>query len=225
MSSIGVAELVMNTDNSDEGSDDASCWEDVERYTRKINKVDKVTIAPPNFSKVGCETSIKTRKHVQSNKSDALKGLKITDKIFDRLCAANRSLYGVVSSELETSRHCTEDSGLIADIDAGTKSRIDRGRYPIAARIDLHGLSTDVAFDMLVDFITDSFEARHKCVLVITGWGSKSNGTSIIRQNLHRWLQSRNLARLVLYYTQAKPTHGGKGAFYVLLRSKGKSTL
>ncbi|MGN7678730.1 MAG: Smr/MutS family protein [Anaplasma sp.] len=118
---------------------------------------------------------------------------------------------------------CTEESGLMSGIDWGTKTAVDKGKYPIDRIIDLHGCSEASACHMLTNSIAKSFKFGHRCLLVITGWGSKSAGQSCIRSNLHRWLQADTIVSMVLYYKQAMPVHGGKGAFYILLRTNNKS--
>ncbi|MGN7661035.1 MAG: Smr/MutS family protein [Anaplasma sp.] len=120
---------------------------------------------------------------------------------------------------------CTEESGLMSGIDWGTKTAVDKGKYPIERIIDLHGCSEASACQTLTNSITESFEFGHRCLLVITGWGSKSAGQSCLRSSLHRWLQADTIVDMVLYYKQAIPAHGGKGAFYILLRTNNnKST-
>ncbi|ACZ49387.1 Smr domain-containing protein [Anaplasma centrale str. Israel] len=118
---------------------------------------------------------------------------------------------------------CTEESGLFSSIDAGTKARVDRGKYPIDKVIDLHGHSEASARDSLVEFVKSSFQSGHRCIRVITGWGSKNSGNNSIKSNLHRWLQLDSIVDMVLYYRQAIPAHGGKGAFYILLRTNKKA--
>ncbi|PLC08538.1 UNVERIFIED_ORG: DNA mismatch repair protein MutS [Anaplasma ovis] len=118
---------------------------------------------------------------------------------------------------------CTEEYGLFSSIDAGTKARVDKGKYPIDKVIDLHGHSEASARDSLVEFVKSSFQSGHRCIRVITGWGSKNSGNNSIKSNLHRWLQLDSIVDMVLYYRQAIPAHGGKGAFYILLRTNKKA--
>jgi len=57
-----------------------------------------------------------------------------------------------------------------------------------------------------------------RCILVITGKGL--HGQGIIREQLPKWLSISDLKDYILAINQAKPTHGGSGAFYILLRKK-----
>ncbi|MFV9870872.1 MAG: Smr/MutS family protein [Anaplasma ovis] len=114
---------------------------------------------------------------------------------------------------------CTEESGLLSGIDARTKARVDKGKYPIDKVIDLHGYSEASACEELIECVKSSFQSGDRCIRVITGWGSKNSGNNSLKSNLHRWLQSDSIVDMVLYYRQAIPAHGGKGAFYILLRT------
>ena len=105
-------------------------------------------------------------------------------------------------------------------IDYNTKSKVDKGKYLISDRLDLHGYSVDDSYYKLIDFITKNYQAGNRCVLVITGYGSTINEAETIKGNLHKWLNDINIKHMILYWQQAKEKHGGKGAFYVLLRRK-----
>lgn len=113
-------------------------------------------------------------------------------------------------------------------LDRRTEQRLKRGKLPIEATIDLHGLSRDNAHDAVVQFIQNSAQSGKRCVLVITGKGSRQSGNDgqmiqkpgVLKQSLPEWLRSPPLKNLVLRYTHARPQHGGEGAFYVLLRRK-----
>ncbi|MFV9838954.1 MAG: Smr/MutS family protein [Aaplasma endosymbiont of Hyalomma asiaticum] len=118
---------------------------------------------------------------------------------------------------------CSVERGTISQINGKTKSKLSKGLCRIDGTVDLHGCTMDIAYETLVDFITHSYNSSRKCVLVITGWGSKSLGENSIKSSLYHWLLSDRIINMVLYYTQAAPVHGGKGAFYVLLRSKNKT--
>ena len=61
---------------------------------------------------------------------------------------------------------------------------IKRGRLAIDDRIDLHGMTQDIAHDELTGFIQDAARRGHKCVLVITGKGTPRNGREDIQSML-----------------------------------------
>jgi DNA-nicking Smr family endonuclease len=115
-------------------------------------------------------------------------------------------------------------------LDKASAERLKRGRYPIEARIDPHGMTQDDAHRMLGDFIARSARAGLRCVLVITGKGLRrlddersGSEIGILRNAAPRWLnEAPNRAR-ILAFAAAQPRHGGGGALYVLLRRRERS--
>jgi DNA-nicking Smr family endonuclease len=110
-------------------------------------------------------------------------------------------------------------AGEFSGMDRRTADRFRRGKLPIEARLDLHGMYQDAAQGALVGFITESAARGHRCVLVITGRGSRE-GTGVLRERLPQWLNQPPCRAHVLAFTPARPQHGRDGAFYVLLRRK-----
>jgi DNA-nicking Smr family endonuclease len=111
-------------------------------------------------------------------------------------------------------------------LDKASAERLKRGRYPIEARIDLHGMRQDDAHRTLGDFLARSARGGLRCVLVITGKGLRrlgddmpgSSQLGILRNAVPRWLnEAPNRARILAFGT-AQPQDGGGGALYVLLR-------
>ena len=111
-------------------------------------------------------------------------------------------------------------------LDKASAERLKRGRYPIEARIDLHGMTQDDAHGMLGDFIAASARAGRRCVLVITGKGlrrlgddsSADAGIGVLRNAVPRWLNEASNRARILAFAEAQPCDGGGGALYVLLR-------
>jgi DNA-nicking Smr family endonuclease len=101
-------------------------------------------------------------------------------------------------------------------LDDTTRRKMNQGKYPIDYVLDLHGMTTVVAFDALYHAITRSYEQKQRMILVITGKGTNSEG--VLRKMLPTWLNHDLLRDKVLRFTHASPKHGGAGAFYVLLR-------
>jgi len=93
---------------------------------------------------------------------------------------------------------------------------VPRGRYPIEARLDLHGMTQEEAHRALSGFVVRSRAAGRRVVLVITGHGRVSGG--ILKAAVPRWLNEPELRRHVLAITGAQPRDGGTGALYLLLR-------
>ncbi|HCI46975.1 MAG TPA: hypothetical protein DFI00_06760 [Rhodospirillaceae bacterium] len=118
------------------------------------------------------------------------------------------------------------------DVDRRTAQKLRRGQLPIDARIDLHGDRQHQAQQRLTRFILASHSAGHRCVLVITGKGTRHRRQpdvamtgdvndpqpGVIRRRLLDWLSAPALRPLILAVKTARPGDGGRGAFYVLLR-------
>jgi DNA-nicking Smr family endonuclease len=103
-----------------------------------------------------------------------------------------------------------------AGVDRRTAERVRRGRYPVEARLDLHGMTQDEAHRALLGFIAAARAGGRRCVLVITGHGRLSGG--VLKVAAPRWLAEPSLRDHVLALAAARPQHGGAGALYVLLR-------
>jgi len=96
--------------------------------------------------------------------------------------------------------------------------KLRHGNGPIQDRLDLHGLHTEAARKLLLQFLHEATQHEFRCVLVIHGKGMNSRGGEAILRKLSRhWLtQHPN----VLGYCEAPPKEGGSGAVLVLLKTK-----
>ena len=103
-----------------------------------------------------------------------------------------------------------------AGIDRATAERLRRGRYPIEATLDLHGMTQEEAHRALAGFVAASRNLGRRGVIVVTGHGRTSGG--VLKAAVPRWLDEPHLRRHVLMIAPARPQHGGHGALYVLLR-------
>lgn len=110
--------------------------------------------------------------------------------------------------------------GSRAGVDRRRAERLSRGKLPIEATLDLHGLRQGEAHRRLEHFLADSQAAGRRCVLIVTGKGLHKEDGGVLRANVPRWLnEAPNRAR-VLSFDYAQQKHGGTGALYVLLRRK-----
>ena len=107
-----------------------------------------------------------------------------------------------------------------AGVDRATAERLKRGRYPVEARLDLHGMTQAEAHRALSGFVAGSRAVGRRCLLVITGHGRMSGG--ILKAAVPRWLGEPDLRHHVLAIAPARPDSGGSGALYVLLRRLGQ---
>ena len=93
--------------------------------------------------------------------------------------------------------------------------RFLRGQLPIEARLDLHGMTQDIAHDQLNRFIKTAYTRGLRKVIVVTG-----KGKGILKTQTPRWLNDSELRPYILSFSYAQPRDGGDGALYVLLRKK-----
>ncbi len=111
-------------------------------------------------------------------------------------------------------------------LDKQLARRLKRGVQGFEDRLDLHGMTQREAHAELRRFIRDAADRGCRCVLVITGKGSRSDGGSgvrgsapgVLRQSAPRWLGADDLSPHVVGFEAALPKHGGTGALYVQLR-------
>jgi DNA-nicking Smr family endonuclease len=103
-----------------------------------------------------------------------------------------------------------------AGLDRASAERLKRGRYPVEARLDLHGMTQAEAYRALARFVAGSRAAGRRCVLVITGHGRMSGG--VLKAAVPRWLDEPELRPHLLAIMPARQRDGGAGALYLLLR-------
>lgn len=114
--------------------------------------------------------------------------------------------------------------------DASQHKRVRRGNLNIDATLDLHGHNQELAEINLTTFILHAVENQYRCLLVITGKGTKDNIISsrpfdmwesprgILRQRLKEWINKPSLRKYIAGISSANAKHGGGGAFYILLK-------
>lgn len=141
--------------------------------------------------------------------------------------AMGESVAAAAPAPLVTQRAKPTAPQLPGDIDPHDAKAIHRGRIAVEGRVDLHGLTQADAHAALVRFLRRSAADGKRCVLVITGKGTKPAddespyarlGAGVLRISLPRWLESPELAPFVISSGAASPRDGGGGARYVLLR-------
>jgi DNA-nicking Smr family endonuclease len=107
--------------------------------------------------------------------------------------------------------------GRIAGLDKRSAQRLKRGQTRPDARIDLHGMTQAEAHRALDDAVHRCRAQGRRCLLVITGKGSVTQG-GVLRQMVPRWLNQQPLRAAILAIETAQPRDGGGGALYVLLK-------
>lgn len=104
------------------------------------------------------------------------------------------------------------------------RQQLARGRKPIDAAIDLHGLRQSEAHHALHAFLLRSQAEDARVVLVVTGKGSLPGApdreSGVLRRMAPHWLAAPDWRPLVLGFEAAGRGHGGDGALYVRLRRR-----
>ena len=109
--------------------------------------------------------------------------------------------------------------GIAHGLDRRLLSRLRRGDFALQAHVDLHGLNREEARIRVETFLHESRTNDRRCVLIIHGRGLNSKDQiPVLKDAVRMWLQRGRIARSVLAFATARPTDGGAGAVYVLLR-------
>ncbi len=112
----------------------------------------------------------------------------------------------------------------LVPLDRRLKHRVARGREPIEARLDLHGMTQMQAHGELLRFLRHAQSDGAKTVLVVTGKGSGMRSRNsereigVLRRQVPMWLALPEFRLLVVGFADAHAGHGGEGALYVRLR-------
>src|SRR5690606_7762021 len=93
-----------------------------------------------------------------------------------------------------------------------------KGRLPLEAKVDLHGLTQSEAYGLLLSFLHRAHAAGIRYVLVVTGKGSSTKGDGVLRRAVPEWLATPSFRSVVGSHDGAARHHGGGGAIYVRLR-------
>ena len=95
--------------------------------------------------------------------------------------------------------------------------KLRRGQFPLQDSLDLHGLNSDEARLLLLEFLrhTTEHDLRHVCI--IHGKGRQiGGGDGVLKIRTRHWLTQ---CAEVLAFCEAPPNAGGGGAVLVLLKS------
>jgi len=104
-------------------------------------------------------------------------------------------------------------------LDKSTAKRLRRGKAVIEARLDLHGMTQNEARPALEDFIERVWYSGKREVLVITGKGTRADGSiGILRQRVPVWLNDPTNRNRITAFTHAATKDGGQGALYIRIK-------
>ncbi len=122
------------------------------------------------------------------------------------------------------------------------KRRITKGLQNVDRTIDLHGMTQDQAYNVLVNAIKGCIQRGDKVLLIVTGKGGKrfsqtssipaayrtradfDQGNGVLKRMVPNWLSGNDLRPFVQSFDTASPEHGGDGALYVILRRQAKKS-
>jgi DNA-nicking Smr family endonuclease len=119
------------------------------------------------------------------------------------------------------SDHCASDTPLTEFMRPGISRmilrKLRRGQWPVQDSLDLHGLNSDAARKLMLEFLRDATQhgLRHVCVIHGKGWHT-DGGEGILKTRVRHWLTQ---CAEVLAFCEAPPNAGGGGAVLVLLKS------
>jgi hypothetical protein len=103
-----------------------------------------------------------------------------------------------------------------AGIGPSVLRQLARAFWPIGARLDLHGLTSDQARAALVTFIENSQGHATRCVCIVHGVGyGSANGQPVLPLRVRQWLKQ---LPAVSAFAQAPKAYGGAGALLALLK-------
>ncbi len=110
----------------------------------------------------------------------------------------------------------------LASLDRRTRQKLARGREPIEARLDLHGLTQSEAHAALTRFLRRAQGDDQRFVLIVTGKGARGDGgeRGVLRRRVPQWLAMPEMRDTVLGFETAHAGHGGDGALYVRIRKR-----
>lgn len=102
-------------------------------------------------------------------------------------------------------------------IGAQTLARLRRGHWVVQDELDLHGLTSAEARELLVAFLNRCLRRGVRCIRVIHGKGLRSkNREPVLKRKVASWLMQR---QEILAFCQARRSDGGSGAVVILLRA------
>lgn len=111
------------------------------------------------------------------------------------------------------------------NIDNNTAKKFKRGEFRIEASLDLHGYKETQAYDAVHEFVKSSYQSGLRCVLIVTGKGTRKYEDSddifanhgLLKEKVPQWLNGA-LRPLILSINHPSAKDGGDGALYILLR-------
>ena len=102
-------------------------------------------------------------------------------------------------------------------IQKNTFRKLRGGKLTVVDELDLHGLNSQQARELLLDFLDHVVTASNYSVRIIHGKGHRSTGNkAILKTKVNHWLKEH--PRVLAFYS-CVPADGGTGAVYILLKN------
>jgi DNA-nicking Smr family endonuclease len=174
-------------------------WESVAKQIKPLRKKSRVTKAPPAFKASAALPDAETDAGTPVLPPRPLSSAKIVRAPKPELPSAAPPL---------------------APLGRRERSQLSRGRKPIDARLDLHGMTQTRAHRALFGFLQRAHDEGLTFVLVITGKGKMGveSERGVLRRQVPQWLGLPEFRSLVVGFEEAHIGHGGEGALYVRIR-------
>ena len=93
--------------------------------------------------------------------------------------------------------------------------QLKTGKIAYEISLDLHGMTSDEAYNALLDFIEECRLNQQRCVRIVHGKGGKLSDKPILKNKVDYWLRQ---IPGVLAFVSALPKYGGTGALLVYLK-------
>ena len=106
------------------------------------------------------------------------------------------------------------------ELDSYTKRKLYTNKLNIDAFVDLHGKSEVQAYEIIKNFIKNSYLNELKSIIIITGKGTNSQGKLKLKTPL--WLKNKELSKFLVGFENMPNNKGGEGALFVKLKNKNK---
>ena len=105
-------------------------------------------------------------------------------------------------------------------LDSKIKRQINRKKLTFDAIIDLHGKTEIEAYDIIKNFIKNSYLNSFRNIIIVTGKGINGQGKLKIKTPL--WLKNEEISKFVVGFETMPHNKGGEGALFVKLKNINK---
>lgn len=143
----------------------------------------------------------------------------------DAAAAQGKALQDLLDGEIVFDVQVSGENiqGHVVGLDEKSFLALASGVHSPEARLDLHGMNAQQAFQALVPFFRTAWHKGLRTVIIVTGRGMNSpTGIGILRHKVYTWLTQEPFMRVVMAFCTARPCDGGAGSMYVLLRKYRK---